>query len=114
MKALLACLCSVAFSFASFAHGGHGDPAEADADYAAASQAFEGRHCQLAERLVKQVVAKYPKSSSAYILHGEVLNSIRRFSEAETAFMKAGKYCRRSARTDEFEAWLERGLAHAY
>ena len=81
---------------------------------AAASQAFEDRHCQLAERLVKQVVAKYPKSSSAYILHGEVLNSIRRFSEAEMAFMKAGKFCRRSARTDEFEAWLERGLAHAY
>ncbi|MEE1347262.1 MAG: hypothetical protein U0K36_05215 [Bacteroidales bacterium] len=32
MKALLACLCSVAFSCASSAHGGHGDPAEADAD----------------------------------------------------------------------------------
>ncbi|MEE1347263.1 MAG: hypothetical protein U0K36_05220 [Bacteroidales bacterium] len=44
----------------------------------------------MAERLVKQVVAKYHKSSSAYILQGEVLNSIRRFSEAEMAFMKAG------------------------
>lgn len=111
MKAFLVCLCAIAFSCASFAHD---DPAEADADYAAALQAFEDRHCQLAERLVKQVVAKYPKSSSAYVLQGEVLNSIRRFSEAETAFMKAGKYCRRSARTGEFEARMERGLAHAY